>query len=188
MARVKLWDGEKIDPKSDKILEETIERWDKAPNIVRALVLNKDVLIGEDLWTEYLMKRGKLTRKFKEAIATAVSATNKCLYCASAHAWAMEYTGTSTENTEACTLLTFDGFEPKERVALEFARKATTNSKSITDGDVDKLKEFYSDSEIVEISAVIMAYMGYNTFVEMLGLEVDDWVERDLSNKWASQE
>ena len=94
MPYIKLWDGEPLDPTSDKILQETINRWDKAPNIVRALALNKDVLIGEDYWTEYLMKKGKLTRNFKEAIATTVSAANKCLYCTSAHAWAMELTGT----------------------------------------------------------------------------------------------
>ena len=187
MARIKLWDGESLDPTSNKILQETIKRWDKAPNIVRALALNKDVLIGEDYWTEYLMKKGKLTRKFKEAIATTVSATNKCLYCTSAHAWAMELTGTSSENTEACILLNFDGFEPKERIALNFVRKATINSKSITNDDVDKLKEYYSDGEIVEISAVIMAYMGYNTFVEILDLGVDSWVERGLATKWNSE-
>ena len=187
MPYIKLWDGEPLDPTSDKILQETINRWDKAPNIVRALALNKDVLIGEDYWTEYLMKKGKLTRNFKEAIATTVSAANKCLYCTSAHAWAMELTGTSSENTEACTLFTFDGFEPKEKIALEFARKATVNSKSITSDDVNRLKEFYSDGEIVEISAVIMAYMGYNTFVEILGLEVDAWVDRGLKTKWNSE-
>ena len=185
MAYIDLWDGESIDPEADKLLKEAQERWDKVPNIVRALALNKDVLIGEDIFADRIMKKGLLTRKFKEAIATTVSATNKCLYCTSAHAWAMELTGTSKELTDSCTMLYFDGYEPNERTALEFTRKAVSNSKSITQEDVNGLKEYYSNAEIVEIAAVIMSFMGYNTFVEILGLEIDDWMNRGLEQKWS---
>lgn len=184
MAYIDLWNGEKLDPERDEILRQTTARWDKAPNIVRALALNKQVLIGEDLWSDHLMKKGLLTRKFKEAIATTVSATNKCLYCTSAHAWAMEITGSSKKLADSCTMLLFDGFEERERVGLEFTRKATADSKSITQEDIDTLTKYFSKAEIVEIAAVIMAFVGYNTFVEVLGLEVDDWMNRGLEERW----
>jgi uncharacterized peroxidase-related enzyme len=119
------------------------------------------------------MKIGFLPRRLKEAIATVVSRTNTCRYCATAHSLAYKIAG--GEEADAAALLN-EGDAPlpeSERAALRFAEKATRDCKSIRKADIEALQQYYTDGEIVEICTVIQQFMGYNWFVTMLGLEVE---------------
>lgn len=126
-------------------------------------------MIAEDI-----MYDGLLPRTLKEGIATVVSRTNECSYCANSHANAYTISGGKEEDAEACMLLNFSEFNENEKAALRFAHKATLDKNSIKQKDIDLLKEYFSDSEIVEISVVVQQFMGYNSFVTMLGLELED--------------
>lgn len=162
-----------VDEQSARLLREAVGRWGFAPNIVRAYALAPEVLAAEDVWSHGVMKKGFLPRRLKEAIATVVSRTNQCRYCATAHSYAYKIAG--GEEADAASILNqgdADIPEP-ERAALRFARKATENCHAIGKDDIAELKEHYSDGEIVEICAVIQQFMGYNWFVTMLGLEVE---------------
>lgn len=162
------------------VLLETEKRWGYVPNIVRALALRPELLDAEDHWSKALMYSGKLPRVLKEAVATTVSTVNDCNYCATSHALAAELAGGAKSVGEACALLRFDTFTEKERVALEFACKGATDMNSVTKQDVDKLRKYYSPEEIVELSAVIGSFMMYNTFVTLLGLELEPVHDKGL--------
>lgn len=173
MSYLKLPEKDDLSGKARQLYEESESRWGYPPNIVRAYALNPQIMEAEDVWSTGVMSKGLLSRKLKEAIGTTVSATNKCNYCAISHAHA--YTMAGGENQEALSIKELDtsGLEDKERAALDFAQKATLDCNSIQKEDIDYLKQFYSDPEIVEICVVIQAFMGYNWFVTMLGLELE---------------
>jgi uncharacterized peroxidase-related enzyme len=174
MSYIQLPGPDDVKGEVKEVFDDTVNRWGYMPNISRAYCLAPEVMKAEDVWSKGVMYKGFLPRSLKEAIATAVSATNTCNYCASSHAHAYTIAGGDAEHGKACKLLDFSGFEEKERVVLEFTQKATRDAKSIKKEDIEKLQQFYSDGEIVEISAVIQQFMGYNWFVTILGLEIED--------------
>lgn len=173
MSYLKLPAKDDLQGDAARLLDEARGRWGFYPNIVRAYALAPHVMAAEDVWSDGVMKKGFLPRRLKEAIATTVSRTNACRYCATAHAFAYTLAGGDKDSAES--LLHDEQVElPEAEVdALEFAEKATRDAKSITRQDIDRLRTHYSDGEIVEIATVIQQFMGYNWFVTILGLEVE---------------
>jgi uncharacterized peroxidase-related enzyme len=174
-----------VDAQSAQLLRESVGRWGYAPNIVRAYALAPEVLAAEDVWSHGVMKKGFLPRRLKEAVATVVSRTNQCRYCAISHSYAYAIAG-GAETEAAAILNEGDADLPDaERAALQFARKATEDCHNISRDDIEALKQYYSDGEIVEICAVIQQFMGYNWFVTLLGLEVED---KNLGASWCTHD
>lgn len=183
MSYLKLPTEEQLEHRSARLVREAVERWGYAPNIVRAYALAPEVLAAEDTWSHGVMKKGFLPRMLKEAIATVVSRANQCRYCATSHSYAYQIAG--GEKSEAVAILNEGDAElPKaERAALHFAEKATRDCHAIGREDIRELQDHYSDGEIVEICAVIQQFMGYNWFVIMLGLELE---EGNLGQDWCT--
>jgi len=186
MSYLHLPTQDELDEQSARLIGEAVDRWGFAPNIVRAYALAPEVLAAEDVWSHGVMKKGFLPRRLKEAVATVVSRTNQCRYCATAHSYAYKVAG--GEEADAASILNLgDAPIPEaERAALQFARKAAENCHAIAREDIENLRKHYGDGEIVEICAVIQQFMGYNWFVTMLGLEVElenparEWSEVDF--------
>jgi uncharacterized peroxidase-related enzyme len=173
MSYLNLPNKEDLGEREQEMFQVSIDKWGYVPNLVRAYALAPKIMAAEEQWTQGVMLTGFLPRVFKEAIATVVSATNDCQYCASSHSHAHTLSGGKMEDSASCKMLDFSSFVKKERLVLEFTRKATANPKAITQDDINDLRVHYSDSEIVEITTVIQQYMGYNWFVTILGLELE---------------
>lgn len=174
MSYLELPTEDQLDERSARLLREAVDRWGYVPNIVRAYALAPEVLAAEDIWSHGVMKKGFLPRRLKEAVATVVSRTNQCRYCATSHSYAYAIAG-GDEAEAAAILNEGDAALPEaERAALRFAQKATENCHAIGRDDIDELKKYYSDGEMVEICAVIQQFMGYNWFVTILGLEPEE--------------
>lgn len=174
MSYIELPTKEDLSGKARELFEDSTGRWNYPPNIVRAYALAPEVMIAEDVWSKGVMYKGFLPRHLKEAIATVVSSTNNCDYCATSHSYAYTLAGGDEEHAEACYLVQLDKFDEKEGAALRFAQKATRDPKLIKKKDLDQLLEYYSKGEIIEIVTVIQQFMGYNWFVTILGLELED--------------
>ncbi len=65
------------------------------PNLFKALAVNPELL--DAMWNQFktVMGPGELTRREKELVALAVSATNNCKYCILAHTAAAKGMGLS---------------------------------------------------------------------------------------------
>ena len=95
MSYINLPNREDLEGRTLEIFDETVDRWGYIPNISRAYLLAPEIMEAEDTWTRGVMYNGFLPRKLKEAIATTVSSTNDCNYCASSHAHAYTIAGGS---------------------------------------------------------------------------------------------
>ncbi|MHB8632771.1 MAG: carboxymuconolactone decarboxylase family protein [Thermoplasmatota archaeon] len=156
-----------------EVLADATRRWGFEPNIMRALALRPEIMVAEDAWSKAVMYGGLLPRRLKEAVATTVSAVNRTEYCVASHAHQANLVGVPAPQVAACRTLTFEGFPPAERAALQFARKAAGDMRAMGPSDVAALRAFYSPAEIVELAAVVASFMMYNTFVTVLGLELE---------------
>jgi len=64
-------------------------------------------------------------------------------------------------------------FNDKEQAALRFAEKLTRSPQSITDTDIDSLKQHFSDAEIVDLDLLIGLANLTNRFTDPLGAEFE---------------
>jgi len=62
--------------------------------------------------------------------------------------------------------------DPKTKAAVAFARKMAQTEQPISKTDIEKLKEYFSDSEIAELSAFVGFGTGYARFGASLGVDV----------------
>lgn len=61
-------------------------------------------------------------------------------------------------------------FTPRERAALEMASKFTDDYQAVTDDDVERWKQHFSDEEMVELGTFMALADGFGKLVEVFGL------------------
>jgi alkylhydroperoxidase family enzyme len=62
-------------------------------------------------------------------------------------------------------------FQPRERVALEFAEALTSDSKQVPDSLFRRLRQDFDEGEVVEIAAVAGLFNYFNRFNNALEME-----------------
>ena len=61
-------------------------------------------------------------------------------------------------------------FAPRERLAIEFAEQMACDHLAIDDGFVAKLREHFSEPEILELGMMIGQYIGFGRLLVVLGI------------------
>lgn len=120
---------------------------------------------------------GSLGRQHKEMISTFVSASNHCAYCTDSHAFAFRANGgtpSALDSVLACDLnspsITF-----QQRTLLNFAKKITEDSQSITPADIDVMRAAsWTDLQIAEAIHVTALFAAFNRVVNAFGLPSQD--------------
>ena len=60
-------------------------------------------------------------------------------------------------------------FSPRERAALEYAERITRDDRTVTDECVARLREHFSEGEVVELTFIV----GYQTFASKFAKAFD---------------
>lgn len=64
-----------------------------------------------------------------------------------------------------------DPFSDSERLALEYADRLAVDHHNMDDGFFDRLKEHYSDEQILELGMMIGQFIGFGRLLMVLDLE-----------------
>ena len=129
-----------------------------------------------------------------EVIGVYVSLLNRCTYCVDHHAAGLARLLADEARAlairSALEADALDGFDPRERAMLAYARALTVAPGSLTDADLEPMRVAgLTDGEILEVNQVVayFAYanrtvsgLGVTTHGDVLGLspadtEGDDW-------------
>ena len=63
------------------------------------------------------------------------------------------------------------GFSPAEVLALEYADRLATDHHNRDDAFFDRLKEHYSDGQVLELGMMIGQFIGFGRLLAVLDLE-----------------
>ncbi len=124
-------------------------------------------------WYQALFLRGELSRSAKDAIATYVSALNRCSFCTSAQGVFMELHGASPEQVQAARAGDLSAFACDDEVGtfLPLAEKITRNAHKVTDDDIESLRGVgWSDEKILEAIYVVVFFNLVNRLADTLGI------------------
>jgi uncharacterized peroxidase-related enzyme len=169
MARISLIETENATPEVKEIYEKTLRG--KPGNAQKALAHRPDML--KNFLPFYASVGKSLDRKLYELIYLRVSFINGCHYCQQHHVASSKRVGLTTEDWQALKDGNNARFNDKEQTALGYAEKLTRASRDVTDADFAKLKQHFSDPEIVDLHLLVGLANLTNRFTDPLGLELE---------------
>jgi uncharacterized peroxidase-related enzyme len=119
-----------------------------------------------------LMSEGELPAWYKELVATRVASLNTCEYCVSSHRYLAKLRGASDEQIASLDSYETGPFTEKEKAGFRYADKLHTSAHAIDDIAYEEVKKYFTDKEIIELTAVAAAFEFFPRFVSALEIPV----------------
>ena len=113
-----------------------------------------DVLEKWDQLETTFFQSKKFTAEFLEQVRRALALNNVCQYC-------MSKAGPPDENQESARLIE----------ALRFANKFSIDHTSINESEISRMKEYFTDEELIEFIAFCSFISASQRFGASLGLQ-----------------
>ena len=177
MARVKIAKPETVeDPAVAGIFEWVTQMEGSVPNHF-FVELNFPAFFTAKLGaTKVLWEEGELSMEEIQHIGILVAQANGCSYCTAAFCTILNY-GLEADETEVGGLLT-DGAgavsDPRLRTLLDYALKVNLDAASVTDEDVQALRDVgLTDLGIVQITHIVSDFCSYNRLNLALNTDYD---------------
>lgn len=109
---------------------------------------------------------------FKTRLFWIVSRTNDCQYCLGHQELKLRRAG-MTDDQIAALDCKWSVFPEEEQAAMQIARKVTLTPHQVTDDDLQTLKKYYSDAQIVDVIQSISANNSTNRWTAATGIPQD---------------
>ena len=119
--------------------------------------------------------KGNVTSDLKRFIGFISSNEAGCKYCQAHTIRAAErYDATQEKLENIWDFQTHPAFSEAERAALEFALKSSMIPNEVDDTIADKLRLYWTDSDIVEILGVVALFGFLNRWNDSMGTPIED--------------
>lgn len=128
-----------------------------------------------DFYMSILYRKGELSRAQREMIGVTVSSLNRCPYCVVHHAEALARYEKSPEVVEAVKGDYRDApLRAEDRAMLDYVAKLTTSPWTMTEQDVEALREVgFGEEAILDINLIASYFNFVNRVVHGLGVELE---------------
>ncbi len=171
MPRIQPVEPSKATGKAKELLDAVQQKFGRVANVVAGLA-NSPAALEAYLKAQEALGNGSLGAKLREQIALVVAQTNGCEYCVSAHTAIGKMVG--LDDRQALGARQAATGDAKTDAALRFARTLVERRGWVTDEDLAAVRAAgWSDGEITEIIANVVANFFTNYFNHVAGTEVD---------------
>lgn len=158
LVRLFLWRQKR---KYGKVLDPAL-LWGRSPWAFAALAL---------LYGALDRKRSPLDPALRSLVTVRVSQLNHCAFCVDINSATLLMRGVALEKVELLDGWRESGiFSERERTCLEFAEAMTRSERGATDALVQRLRTYYDDDAIVELTALIAFQNMSSKFNAALGV------------------
>ena len=121
-----------------------------------------------------LRQSGTVPRRLMEIAVVAASHANACAYCVAHHSTILVELGLDAGSVSALETADALGLSDEERLVRDYAVCVTKRAWGIRDAMFDKLREHFTDSQIVELTMRIALTGLFNKVNQALGNEMED--------------
>ena len=125
-----------------------------------------------------LKAEGVLPGRYLELCLVAVSLLNECDYCVAHHGPMLTVQGVSTDGVR--TLLDYENhpeLDEVDKLVVEYAKQVTLDPNRTRDAIFERLRQHFSDAQIVEMTWRIVLCGAFNRFNDVLQLEIEPEAE-----------
>lgn len=164
-------------PELETYFERSMERMGFVTNAQftmahRPPIFKAFVEMASAIFTQY----GSVTPGLKSLVGHVASKTAGCQYCVSHTASNAMQPGYDTDEEKVAAVWEYETsplFTEAERAALEFAQCAATVPNTVEDAHIERLRQYYTDAEIVEINAVVAFYGFLNRWNDSMATDLE---------------
>lgn len=146
---------------------------------------NSQVIFGSCcyVWRDR-QKKSPLSPILRSLITVRVSQINWCAFCVDINsATLIKRAGSEAQYKQLAKWRSSSLFSPEEKAALDYAEKVTYSDQRPDDECFNQLKLYYSEQEIIELTALIAFQNMSSKFNSALGVEAQGFCSRQLTGK-----
>lgn len=174
MARIKLVETERTPFHVKDIFDRVEKLIGVVPNQLRAVANSPDFVMPLSAMMAVVHRSRGLSPRIRELAVLKVSRLNGCDYDVAHNTAAAIAAGISEAEIASIDRPSRNGFSDAEVQVLSLAEKMTLRSKEVSNADIDSLRKFFSDVQIMEIVFTIGVYNFTNRLNTALGIELEE--------------
>jgi uncharacterized peroxidase-related enzyme len=171
-GRVRMLERDEVEGEIAALYDKLCEERGVVPNMFKTVAQTPALALGFAAFLKPLMSDGELAAWYKELVATRVASLNHCEYCISSHRFLARLRGASEQQVAAVDSYEDGPFTEKEKAGLRYADKLHRSAHAIEDVDYAEVKKYFSDKELIELTAVAAAFEFFPRFVSALKVPV----------------
>ena len=169
MGIVKPLTKEQAAPEIQETFAKLAERAGKVPNFFAAMAHRPAALNAFLPLYKIVVTQGTVDAKFKELAYLRASMVNGCEYCSRAHMASSKSAGVTAEQIAALPFYNRSPlFDEKEKATILYADRVTRAATTIRAAELEELRKFYDEGQIVELTLTICMANFTNRFNEAL--------------------
>ncbi|HEV2620083.1 MAG TPA: peroxidase-related enzyme [Acidobacteriaceae bacterium] len=171
MARISRLTRDQVRPSSVAIYDRTLRDRGNVPNMFRTLAHRPDIFETIIAHMDAVLNTGTLSKALKELVIVRTSQCNRTPYCLASHTAICKRLGWTDTQLEALKDAPRSNFTEAEKAAIHLAEVMTLTPHDYTEADLQRLRGFYSEGEVVELMAAIGLFNYFNRFNDVLQME-----------------
>jgi len=147
---------EQAAPELKDTFEKMAARAGKMPNFFASMAHRPAVLSAFLPLYKAVVNEGTVEAKYKELAYLRASMVNGCEYCSRAHIASSKQAGVTAEQVAALPFYSRSPlFDEKEKATIQHADRVTRGAAGIRAPQLQELRKFYDEGQIVELTLVI---------------------------------
>ncbi len=183
--RIPLVTAEQADKQIQKVYESLEKAYGTALNPLQAMAHKPQLMRAVmTLYGALHVENPNLSEELKELISIRISQINGCRhYCLPYHTLQAQRHGADQNKIAAIAQArTSTLFSRSEQLAIEYAERMTVPSMTVTDTFFAELKQIWSESDLVELTALIGFMNFWTKVIDALEVPLDDVFAADVGS------
>jgi alkylhydroperoxidase family enzyme len=108
----------------------------------------------------------------RELARMRIAQINDCIACSDFRAPSVLDAGVAADLYEhVAEYGTYPGYTPRQRLAIEFADRFATDHASLDDAYFSRLREAFSDEEVLDLTLCVAVFLGLGRSLSVLGID-----------------
>ncbi|WP_264018527.1 carboxymuconolactone decarboxylase family protein [Mycobacterium noviomagense] len=108
----------------------------------------------------------------RELARMRIAQINDCIACSDFRAPSVLQAGIAPELYENVAAYdTYPGYTPRQRLAIEYAERFATDHAAIEDAFIARMRELFTDAEILDLTLCIAVFLGLGRTLTVLGID-----------------
>lgn len=171
-SRVRLLERNEVAPEAAELFDALLTQRGLVPNMFKALAHRPELARGVAGFLKPLLSDGALSGWYKELVAIRVSIQHESEYAIRAHSHSARKKGATEQQVAAVSNFEAGPFSDKEKLGLQLADLLHSSPKAVDDEFYARLRNNFSESEIVELFLTAAAFEMFPRFVNGLRIPV----------------
>lgn len=174
MARIKPLTKEQVHGETKEIFGEMEKQFGMVPNLFATIAQYPKALKPIIDLYQAIAKESTIEPRLQELANLEVSRINRCNYCLVHHEQMAKMFGLSDEQINVLkTGNSNKRFTDKDQIVIDYASQVTRNAEEVSEDLFMRLRSYFNDSQIVNLTLIIGLMNVFNRFNGALGVELE---------------